>query len=102
MNKIELNKLNGGNITFAITSDKPFDDGQPTITVTHTESGRTFTFVNNEPKFLPDGEYTYLIKAPTYGKLDGSFTISGADQTINNTMSYSSAWDGETLSLIHI
>lgn len=95
-NTIELDKLNGGNITFAITSDKPFADGQPTITVTHTESGKTFTFVNNEPKFLPDGDYTYIIKAPTYGKLEGGFTINGAAQTITGAMSYSSAWDGET------
>ncbi len=94
---VTLTKKSGGNVTFAITSDNGFANGNPTITVTHTGSGKEFSFTNNEAKFLPDGDYTYTVKAPTLGKLAGSFKVNGAAQTINGEMFYSDTWDGVTV-----
>ena len=87
----------GAEVTFAIQrTDGTFAEGQPEITVTHADTGRTFEVTNHEPRFFPTGAYTYVVKAPTLVKLTGGFTVAEEPLTIQGEMSYSAVWDGET------
>ena len=95
--EVTLTRQTGAEVTFAIQrTDGTFAEGQPAITVTHTDSGRTFALTNQEPHFFPSGAYTYVVKAPTLGKLTGAFTVAEEPLTITGEMSYSAVWDGET------
>ena len=44
---------------------------------------------------LPDGEYTYTVKAKGYAKVTDTLTVSG-DETVSVKLTPSSAWDGVT------
>ena len=44
---------------------------------------------------LPDGEYTYTVKAKDYAKVSEPLTVS-KDEVVSVTLTPSSAWDGET------
>lgn len=72
------------------------ENNQPAITLTMADGTTTIAFTNGETKPLPLGQYTYTVKAKTFGTLNGSFELTAEGKTLNLTMAYSAVWDGET------
>lgn len=72
------------------------ENNQPVITLTMADGTTTIAFANGETKPLPLGQYTYTVKAKTFGTLNGSFELTAEGKTLNLTMAYSAVWDGET------
>lgn len=78
-------------VTFDITFDiAPAD---PNAVVTVTWNGKTVDAESDGSYLLPDGEYTYTVKATGYAKVSNTLTVSG-NEVVSVTLIPSSAWDG--------
>ena len=61
--------------------------------VTVTWNGKTIDAASDGSYLLPDGEYTYTVKAKGYAKVSEPITVTG-DETVSVTLIPSTAWDG--------
>ncbi len=61
--------------------------------VTVTWNGKTIDAASDGSYLLPDGEYTYTVKAKGYAKVSKSLTVSG-DETVSVKLTPSSTWGG--------
>lgn len=66
-----------------------------TVTVTWNGDGRTVDAKSDGSYLLPEGAYTYTVKAKGYAKAGGALNVT-KDETISVTLTPSAAWDGET------
>ena len=64
-------------------------------TVTVLWNGQTISPEADGGYLLPDGEYTYTVKAKGYAKVSDTLTVS-KNETVSVTLTSSTAWDGET------
>lgn len=91
--------VNSASVTISVVraDGKAFaENNQPVITLTMADGTTTIAFANGETKPLPLGQYTYTVKAKTFGTLNSSFELTAEGKTLNLTMAYSAVWDGET------
>ena len=65
------------------------------VTVTWNGGDRTVDAENDGSYLLPDGAYTYTVKAKGYAKVVKPLDVT-KDETICVTLTPSTAWDGET------
>ena len=65
------------------------------VTVTWNGGDRTVDAENDGSYLLPDGAYTYTVKAKGYAKVVKPLDVT-KDETIPVTLTPSTAWDGET------
>ena len=80
-------------VTFDITFDiAPAD---PNAVVTVTWNGSAIEAEADGSYLLPDGEYTYTVKAKGYAKVSEPLTVSRAE-VVSVTLTHSTAWDGTT------
>lgn len=63
--------------------------------VTVTWNGKTIAAESDGTYKLPDGEYTYTVKATGYAKVSNTLTVS-KDAAVSVTLTRSSTWNGET------
>ena len=63
--------------------------------VTVTWNGKTIDAESDGTYKLPDGEYTYTVKAKGYAKVSDTLTVS-KDAAVSVTLTRSSTWNGET------
>ena len=63
--------------------------------VTVLWNGQTISPKADGGYLLPDGEYTYTVKAKGYAKATGTLTITG-DKIVSVALTSSTAWDGTT------
>ena len=63
--------------------------------VTVLWNGQTISPESDGTYRLPDGNYTYTVKAKGYAKVTDSLTVS-KDETVPVTLTLSTAWDGTT------
>ena len=64
-------------------------------TITVTWNGQDIQAESDGSYLLPDGEYTYTVKAKGYGRVSEKLTVT-KDETIAVKLTESTAWDGET------
>lgn len=76
-------------VRFNIT---PADAGAA-VTVTWDGDGRTVEAQKDGSYLLPEGAYTYTVKAKGYAKAGGTLNVT-KDETISVTLTPSAAWDG--------
>lgn len=62
-------------------------------TITVTWNGKTIDAESDGSYLLPDGEYTYTVKAKGYAKASDTLTVSG-NEVVSVTLTPSTAWDG--------
>ena len=67
-----------------------------TVIVLTNGEGTELSAKENGTYALPNGEYTYTIKAKGYAKATGTVQVEGADKEIPVTLEASTAWDGTT------
>ncbi len=60
-----------------------------------TWNGKTIVAESDGTYKLPDGEYTYTVKATGYAKVSDTLTVS-KDAAVSVTLTRSSTWNGET------
>lgn len=65
------------------------------VTVTWNGNGRTVEARSDGSYLLPEGAYTYTVKAKGYAKVVKPLNVA-KDETIPVTLTPSAAWDGET------
>ncbi len=65
------------------------------VTVTWNGGDRTVDTENDGSYLLPEGAYTYTVKAKGYAKVVEPLKVA-KDETISVTLTPSTAWDGET------
>ena len=70
-------------------------DAKAAVTVTWDGDGHTVAAQNDGSYLLPEGAYTYTVKAKGYAKASGTLNVT-KDKTISVTLTPSTAWDGET------
>lgn len=63
--------------------------------VTVLWNGKTIVAESDGSYLLPDGEYTYTVKAKGYAKVSDTLTVS-KNETVSVTLTPSTAWDGTT------
>ena len=63
------------------------------VTVTWNVNGRTVDAQSDGSYLLPEGAYTYTVKAKGYAKAGGALNVT-KDETIRVTLTPSAAWDG--------
>ena len=63
--------------------------------VTVTWNSKAIDAASDGTYKLPDGEYTYTVKAKGYAKVSGTLTVS-KDEVVSVTLIPSTAWDGTT------
>lgn len=78
-------------VTFTVTPT----DAKAAVTVTWDGDGRTVAAQSDGSYLLPEGAYTYTVKAKGYAKASGTLNVT-KDKTISVTLTPSTAWDGET------
>ena len=61
--------------------------------VTVTWNGKTIDAASDGSYLLPDGEYTYTVKAKGYAPVRGTLNVS-KDETVSIKLTPSTAWDG--------
>ncbi len=93
--------VNGGEVseTVALTA---MEKRTVTFTITPANASAAVTVLWNGQAIspeadgtyrLPDGEYTYTVKAKGYAKVNGNLNVS-KDETVSVTLTPSTAWDG--------
>lgn len=70
-------------------------EAKAAVTVTWDGDGRTVAAQSDGSYLLPEGAYTYTVKAKGYAKAGGALNVT-KDETIRVTLTPSAAWDGET------
>ena len=70
-------------------------DAKAAVTVTWDGDGRTVAAQSDGSYLLPEGAYTYTVKAKGYAKVVVPLNVT-KDETISVTLTPSAAWDGET------
>lgn len=70
-------------------------EAKAAVTVTWDGDGRTVAAQSDGSYLLPEGAYTYTVKARGYAKASGTLNVT-KDKTISVTLTPSAAWDGET------
>lgn len=70
-------------------------DAKAAVTVTWDGDGRTVAAQSDGSYLLPEGAYTYTVKAKGYAKAGGALNVT-KNETIRVTLTPSAAWDGET------
>ena len=70
-------------------------DAKAAVTVTWDGDGRTVAAQSDGSYLLPEGAYTYTVKAKGYAKVVEPLKVA-KDETISVTLTPSAAWDGET------
>ena len=65
-----------------------------TPTVTVLWNGQAVTPESDGTYKLPDGDYTYTVKAKGYAKVSDTLTVSKKDETVSITLTPSKAWEG--------
>ena len=70
-------------------------DAKAAVTVTWDGDGRIVEAKSDGSYLLPEGAYTYTVKAKGYAKASGTLNVT-KDETISVTLTPSAAWDGET------
>lgn len=78
-------------VTFTVTPT----DAKAAVTVTWDGDGRTVAAQSDGSYLLPEGAYTYTVKAKGYAKVVEPLKVA-KDETISVTLTPSAAWDGET------
>ena len=68
-------------------------DAKAAVTVTWDGDGRTVAAQSDGSYLLPEGAYTYTVKAKGYAKASGTLNVT-KDETISVTLTPSTAWDG--------
>lgn len=76
-------------VTFTVTPT----DAKAAVTVTWDGDGRTVAAQSDGSYLLPEGAYTYTVKARGYAKASGTLNVT-KDETISVTLTPSTAWDG--------
>ena len=89
--------VNTASVTFAVTAEegRAFAEDEPVITLTMADGKTTLCLTNNTAKTIPQGTYTYEVKAKTFATLNATLNVT-ADQTVTLTMHYTTDWDGST------
>lgn len=93
---VKLTAAEKHTVTFDITFDiAPAD---PNAVVTVTWNGKTIDAASDGSYLLPEGDYTYTVKAKGYAKVSDTLKVSkdSKDEPVSVTLIHSSAWDGET------
>ncbi len=70
-------------------------DAKAAVTVTWDGDGHTVAAQSDGSYLLPEGAYTYTVKAKGYAKVVVPLNVT-KDETISVTLTPSAAWDGET------
>ena len=70
-------------------------DAKAAVTVTWDGDGHTVEAQSDGSYLLPEGAYTYTVKAKGYARASGPLNVT-KDETISVTLTPSAAWDGET------
>lgn len=68
-------------------------EAKAAVTVTWDGDGRTVAAQSDGSYLLPEGAYTYTVKAKGYAKDGGALNVT-KDETISVTLTPSAAWDG--------
>jgi len=68
-------------------------DAKAAVTVTWDGDGHTVAAQSDGSYLLPEGAYTYTVKARGYAKASGTLNVT-KDETISVTLTPSAAWDG--------
>lgn len=68
-------------------------EAKAAVTVTWDGDGHTVEAQNDGSYLLPEGAYTYTVKAKGYAKASGTLNVT-KDETISVTLTPSTAWDG--------
>ena len=68
-------------------------EAKAAVTVTWDGDGRTVAAQSDGSYLLPEGAYTYTVKAKGYAKASGTLNVT-KDETISVTLTPSTAWDG--------
>lgn len=76
-------------VTFTVTPT----DAKAAVTVTWDGDGRTVAAQSDGSYLLPEGAYTYTVKAKGYAKVVVPLKVA-KDETISVTLTPSAAWDG--------
>ena len=84
---VKLTAVEKHTVTFDITP------AGPNAAVTVTWNGKTIDAESDGTYKLPDGKYTYTVKAKGYAKVSDTLTVS-KDETVSVTLIPSTAWDG--------
>lgn len=89
--------VNTASVTFAVTAEegRAFAEDEPVITLTMADGKTTLCLTNNTAKTIPQGTYTYEVKAKTFATLTDALNVT-ANQTVTLTMHYTTDWDGST------
>lgn len=89
--------VNTASVTFAVTAEegRAFAEDEPAITLTMADGKTTLSLTNNTAKTIPQGTYTYEVKAKTFATLTDTLNVT-ANQTVTLTMHYTTDWDGST------
>ncbi len=78
-------------VTFTVTPT----EAKAAVTVTWDGDGRTVAAQSDGSYLLPEGAYTYTVKAKGYAKVVEPLNVAES-KTISVTLTPSAAWDGET------
>lgn len=78
-------------VTFTVTPA----EANAAVTVTWNGDGHTVAAQNDGSYLLPEGAYTYTVKAKGYAKVVEPLNVAES-KTISVTLTPSAAWDGET------
>lgn len=89
--------VNTASVTFAVTAEegRAFAEDEPVITLTMADGKTALSLTNNTAKNIPQGTYTYEVKAKTFATLTDTLNVT-ANQTVTLTMHYTTDWDGST------
>lgn len=89
--------VNTASVTFAVTAEegRAFAEDEPVITLTMADGKTTLSLTNNTAKNIPQGTYTYEVKAKTFATLTDTLNVT-ANQPVTLTMHYTTDWDGST------
>ena len=68
-------------------------EAKAAVTVTWDGDGHTIEAQSDGSYLLPEGAYTYTVKAKGYAKASGTLNVT-KDETISVTLTPSTAWDG--------
>ena len=68
-------------------------EAKAAVTVTWDGDGHTIEAQSDGSYLLPEGAYTYTVKAKDYAKASGTLNVT-KDETISVTLTPSTAWDG--------
>ena len=86
---VTLTAVEQRTVTFTVTPA----EAKAAVTVTWDGDGHTVEAQSDGSYLLPEGAYTYTVKAKGYAKAGGALNVA-KDETIRVTLTPSTAWDG--------